>query len=117
MRPLFVNPLERTRCTEERHSAGAVRPEEIGHLWSWEEEESFTLEIRIEGNRLLYSEPSHEHKGGTIRIAVCLVRPVEKECPRSVLIIRGGTEQVDHCRIKEYLANPSSYPIPQSVQT
>ena len=25
----------------------------ILHLWSWEEEESFTLEIRIEGDRLL----------------------------------------------------------------
>ena len=53
MRPPCVNPLERMRYTEERHSAGAVRPAEIGHLWSWEEEESFTLEIRIEGDRLL----------------------------------------------------------------
>jgi hypothetical protein len=116
MRSLCVNPLERTRCTEERHSAGAVRPVEIGYLWSWEEEESFTLEICIEGNRLLYSETSHEHKGGTIRIAVRFVGPCEKQCPRSVLVLRGETQQVDHCRIKEYLANHSGYPIPQSVQ-
>jgi len=75
-------------------------PAEIGHLWSWEEEESFTLEIGIEGDRLLYSEASHEHKGGTIRIAVRLVGPGEKQCPRSVLVLRGETEQVDHCRIK-----------------
>jgi hypothetical protein len=31
----------------------ALKPVEIGHLWSWEEEESFTLEICIEGYRLL----------------------------------------------------------------
>ena len=92
-------------------SAG-VRPAETGHLWSWEEEESFTLEIRIEGDRLLYSETSHEHKGGTIRIAVRFVGPCEKQCPRCVLVLRGETEQVDHCRIKEYLANHSGYMLP-----
>jgi hypothetical protein len=53
MRSSCVDPLERTRCTEECHSAGAVRPAETVHLWSWEEEESFTLEICIEGYRLL----------------------------------------------------------------
>ena len=79
--------------------------------------ESFTLEIRIEGDRLLYSETSHEHKGGTICIAVHFVGPCEKQFPRSVLVLRGETEQVHHCRIKEYLANHSGYPIPQSVQT
>ena len=86
-------------------------------LGSWEEEESFTLEIRIKGDRLLYSETSHEHKGGTIRIAVRLVGPREKKCPRSVFIVRGKTEQVYHCRIKEYLANRDGHPISQPVQT
>ena len=31
----------------------SVQPVETVPLWSWEEEESFTLEIRIEGDRLL----------------------------------------------------------------
>jgi hypothetical protein len=34
-----------------------------------------------------------------------------------VLIVRGKTEQVDYCRIKEYPANPSGYLISWSVQT
>jgi hypothetical protein len=29
------------------------RPAETVYLWSWEEEEPFTLEIRIKGDRLL----------------------------------------------------------------
>jgi len=33
--------------------SASVRPAETVHLWSWEEEESFTLEIRIESDRLL----------------------------------------------------------------
>jgi hypothetical protein len=93
--------------TAARFSAGGVRPAEIGHLWSWEEEESFTLEIHIEGDRLLYSEMLHEQKGGAIRIAARLVGPCEKQCPRSVLVLR----------VKAYPANHRGYTIPRSVQT
>jgi hypothetical protein len=34
-----------------------------------------------------------------------------------VLVLRGETEQVEHCRIKAYLANDRGSTIPQSVQT
>ena len=75
------------------------------------------MEIRIEGDRLLYSETSHEHEGGTICIPVRFVGPREQQCSCSVLVLRSEPEQVDYCRIKESLANYRGYPIPQSVQT
>jgi hypothetical protein len=66
----------------------------------------------IEGDLLLYSETSHEHKGCTIRIAMRLVVPGEKQCPGSVLIVRGDPERVDDFWIKAYLTNHHGYTIP-----
>jgi hypothetical protein len=98
-------------------SSAGVRPARATSLRSREESKAFPLEVNIERNSTVQSEASHKDKGGTIGIAVCLIRPCEKQGPGSVLVVRCETDKIDHCGVKEYLPDPGSYLMSKTIET